>query len=79
VAAREPDAVHVPVFRGERGHPVVLPASLRAPLCAAAPGESPRAVIARAGVRVREHPLDAPGILVDLDTPEELQRWRGTP
>ena len=48
-AAREPMAVHVPVFRGVRGHPVVLPTSLAAPLRAAAPDESAREVMARAG------------------------------
>ncbi len=75
-AAREPGAVHLPLFRGQRGHPVVLPISLAAPLRDARPGESAREVIARAGLLVREHPLDAPGILLDLDTPEELARWQ---
>lgn len=74
-AEREPQAVHAPTFRGERGHPVALPTALAAALREARAGESARDVIARLRVPVREHPASARGILVDLDTPEELRRW----
>lgn len=72
---REPLAAHLPLYRGERGHPVALPASLAAPLLQAAPGESAREVIARC-VPVREHAFESQALPVDLDTPEELARWR---
>ncbi len=75
-AEREPLAVHIPLFRGQRGHPVVLPTSLATLLREAGQDESAREVLARAGVVIREHALEAPGILLDVDTPEELLRWR---
>ena len=74
-ASNEPHSAHVPVFRGERGHPIVLPTSLAPAFAAAQPGESARELIARSGVPVREHSLDAPGILCDLDTPDDFARW----
>ena len=75
-AAREPEAVHVPTFRGVRGHPVALPVSLAAALREAREGEGARDVIARSGLALREHPLDDAGVLVDVDTPEDLRRYR---
>jgi len=78
-AAHEPDMIHLPTWRGERGHPVALPTSLAKALREAQQGEGAREVIARLGLRVREHPLEDPGVLVDVDTPEELRRYRGGP
>lgn len=71
--------IHLPTWRGERGHPVALPTSLAKALREAQQGEGAREVIARLGLRVREHPLEDPGVLVDVDTPEELRRYRGGP
>ena len=72
-AVREPSIVHLPVFHGERGHPVVLPTAA-APLLRASP--SAREAIAQ--LEVREHPVDDPGILLDIDTAEGLSRWTET-
>jgi CTP:molybdopterin cytidylyltransferase MocA len=77
-AEREPQAVHVPTFRGERGHPAALPTALAAALREAAAGEGARDVIARLSVLVREHPVDACSILFDVDTPDDLRRWEAT-
>jgi xanthine dehydrogenase accessory factor len=76
-AAVEPSAVHLPTFGAARGHPSALPTALASELSAARPGEGARDVIARLGVPVREHPVDDPGIALDLDTPEDVARWRG--
>ena len=75
-AEREPGLLHLPAFRGERGHPLVVPASLAAALRGARAGEGARDVFARLGLAVREHPLDDAGVLLDLDTPDELRRWQ---
>jgi molybdenum cofactor cytidylyltransferase len=75
-AEREPGAVHAPTFRGEPGHPVAFPCSLAPQLAAAGPGEGASHVLERLGTSVRAHPVDSPGILRDLDTPEDLAAWR---
>jgi len=75
-AAREPGALHVPLFAGARGHPAIFPTALLAGLRAAREGESAREVIARLAVPVREHAVESASVLLDLDTPEELAAWR---
>ena len=75
-AEREPDAVHVPTWRGRRGHPSAMPTALAAAFEAARQGEGARDVIARLGVAVCEHAVDDASVLIDLDTPEDLARWR---
>ncbi len=75
-ARAEPMAVHVPTWRGRRGHPSVLPTSLAPALGAAGRDEGARDVIARLGLPVREHAVEDASVLVDLDTPEDVARWR---
>jgi molybdenum cofactor cytidylyltransferase len=70
-AAREPLLAHVPAFHGESGHPFVVPASFAEVL-----RESPTARDALQRVQVRVLELPDPGLLLDLDTPEELQRFQ---
>jgi molybdenum cofactor cytidylyltransferase len=70
-ALREPLLAHVPVVGGERGHPFVVPASFLDLL-----RDSPTARDALARAPVREHELPDPGLLLDLDTPEDLLRHR---
>ena len=72
----EPEAIHIPVHRGERGHPAIFPTALASLLERAAPEQSARELIALAGMATREHPVDAPEVLLDLDTPAELAAWR---
>ncbi len=72
----ESGAILLPVYEGRRGHPVLfsravldevleLPASLGA-----------NAVVRRRPERVIEVEVDEPGILVDVDTPEQLESLR---
>lgn len=72
--AQADGAVHVPVHGGRRGHPVCLPTALAGALAGAGPGESAREVIARLSVPVREHDVADAGILLDVDTPDDLRR-----
>jgi CTP:molybdopterin cytidylyltransferase MocA len=72
----EPGAVHVPTYKGERGHPVVVPTALAPSLFEAQEGEAARDVFSRVGILVREHPVDDPGILVKVETPEDLRKMR---
>ena len=75
-AGREPEAVHVLTAAGERGHPAAFPSGLAAALREARAGESAREVIARLGIPVREHEVGDEAVLRDLDTPEDLERFR---
>jgi len=75
-AGAEPGAVHVPTYKGERGHPAVVPTALAPSLFEAQEGEGARDVFSRLGILVREHAVDDPGILVNVDTPEDLKRLR---
>ena len=67
-------AIVSPRYRGKRGHPVALPAFLRDELRAAAPGATLHDVVhAHSDLRV-DVDLDDPGIVRDVDRPEDLTR-----
>jgi molybdenum cofactor cytidylyltransferase len=74
--------VIVPEFRGGRGHPVLLRASLLMSLLAAYPDANLREVIRDSGTRRRIVVVDDPGIHFDLDTASEYEKalawWRET-
>src|SRR5438105_8575258 len=53
-AEAEPGAVHVPTFKGDRGHPMAVPTALAPSLFEAQEGEGARDVFARLGIVVRE-------------------------
>jgi len=62
-AEGEPGAVHVPTYKGERGHPAVVPTALAPSLFEAREGEGAGDVFSRLGILVREHAVEDPGIL----------------
>lgn len=67
----EPERIIIPVHRGRRGHPILLPRPLLAELV----GElTLRDLMARHQPRLRYLEVDDPGVLLDMDTPEEYQR-----
>ncbi len=73
--AREP-AIVSPRYRGKRGHPVVLPASLRDEIRAADPRSTLHDVIhAHTDLRV-DVDVDDPGINHDVDRTQDLPRNR---
>jgi len=78
-----PPDVLVPESGGRCGHPLILRASLRPALLAAAPDTSLRNVLRAAGVRRRVVPVEDPGIHFNLDTDdawaEALAWWRARP
>jgi molybdenum cofactor cytidylyltransferase len=75
-AEAEPGAVHVPTYLGERGHPAVVPTALAPSLFEAQEGEGPSEVFSRLGILVREHAVEDPGILVEIDGPEDPRKRR---
>jgi molybdenum cofactor cytidylyltransferase len=71
---RHPQAVIVPDFEGKTGHPVIFPRHLFAALNEPGLPDGARSVVRRAGVQVVRVPVDDRGVLVDIDTPEDLAR-----
>jgi CTP:molybdopterin cytidylyltransferase MocA len=76
-AEAEPGAVHVPTYKGERGHPAVVPTALAPSLFEAREGEGAREVFSRLGIVVREHEVDDPRIVVDVDAAGDLRKLQG--
>ena len=71
-ATKRKPGVVVPVHGGRRGHPILLFRDLFPRIAALGPDESLREVV-RAAQRL-EVRVDDPGVLFDLDTPEDLRR-----
>ncbi len=77
--AFDPAAQHsiwVPVFRGERGHPVLFAARHFEELAALRGDTGARALLLRHAPCVWGVPVDDPGVLLDVDTPEALAELR---
>lgn len=72
------DAIVAPVCAGRRGHPVLFGAA-HFPALAALTGDTGARALLRGG-RVVEIAVEDPGVLTDIDTPEELAaaQRRGT-
>jgi molybdenum cofactor cytidylyltransferase len=65
-------AVISPRYRGQRGHPIVLPARLRSEIVKADPASTLSAVLEAAEEDRFELDVDDPGILRDVDTMKDL-------
>lgn len=61
-------------YQGRRGHPVLFARELFGELAAAPEDQGARAVVAADPARVAYVDVDDPGVLTDLDTPEDLDR-----
>lgn len=61
-------------YRGRRGHPVLFARSLFGELRAAPEDQGARVVVAADPARVAYVEADDPGVVIDLDTPEDLER-----
>ncbi|MGD9546935.1 MAG: NTP transferase domain-containing protein [Candidatus Krumholzibacteriia bacterium] len=71
-AALRPERAHRPVWQGEPGHPVVIPAALVAALAGACdyhPGPAGAFLGGRCGLVE----VDDPGVARDFDSPEDLE------
>ena len=70
LAAGAPAAA--PVFRGRRGHPVLFSPGLIAGLAGLSGDEGARRVLQALGDRLALVETDSPGVLTDIDRPEDL-------
>ena len=69
-----PCAGVLPVYRGRRGHPVVIGRALFPEILALSPTEGANTVTRRHGEGTREVEVDDPGIRIDVDDPGSY--WR---
>jgi molybdenum cofactor cytidylyltransferase len=71
-----PGNIVVPVYEGRRGHPVVFSGSVLEEILALGPDTGANTVVRRDPGRVVEVPVEAPGILRDVDTAEQFEALR---
>lgn len=64
-------------YHGKRGHPVLFSSQVYGELLAAPLDQGAKVVVRKDPSRVREVPLDDPGILADIDTPADYRRYVG--
>jgi molybdopterin converting factor small subunit len=66
----------VPLAAGRRGHPVILPWDLARSISGLPEGKGINTLLANSPERLVEMELSLPDLADDLDTPEDLRRWR---
>ena len=74
IARLAPNRIVLPTFEGRRGHPVLFASQVLEEIVALPEGQGANIVVRRNPDRIIEVPVDAPGILVDIDTPEQFQK-----
>jgi CTP:molybdopterin cytidylyltransferase MocA len=77
--AQGPEPLVRATCQGRHGHPVIFGRSLFAELQAADPSMGARAVLRRDPARVREVDVDDPGVLRDVDVPDDYHRLLAEP
>ncbi len=73
----EPVPIIIAVHRGKRGHPVLFSHQVYGELLAAPLEQGAKVVVRKDPVRVRHVSLGDPGIVADIDTPQEYRHWTG--
>lgn len=63
----------LPTFEGKRGHPVLFSADVLEEILDLRPTQGANIVVRKDPSRVVELPVNTPGILVDVDTPEQYE------
>src|SRR5438309_6618667 len=71
-----PNRIVLPTFEGRRGHPVLFSSEVLEEVLALRSGEGANIVVRRNRDRIVEVPVNAPGILADIDTPEQFEQLR---
>jgi len=71
-----PNRIVLPTFEGRRGHPVLFSSDVLEEILALPSTEGANIVVRRDPERIIEVPVSAPGILVDVDTPEQFEKLR---
>jgi molybdenum cofactor cytidylyltransferase len=74
VLAAAPGRIVIPTHGGRGGHPLAIPAGRFAELLALDPSLGLRALVQARPDEVVRLPVDDPGVLVDVDTPDDLDK-----
>ena len=69
-----PNRIILPTFEGRRGHPVLFSSEVLEEILVLPPSEGANIVVRKDPARIVEVPVNTPGILVDIDTPEDLEK-----
>ncbi len=72
-----PLSILIASYQGKRGHPVLFSSQVYGEIFAAPLDQGARVVVRKDPTRVREIALNDPGILADIDTPEDYVRYVG--
>lgn len=75
LAPRFPDSNLVPTFHGRRGHPIVLCQPSLETIVASAPDSNLRDILQDGRAARLEVAVDDPGILVNLNTPDDYESF----
>ena len=67
-------AIVAPAYQGKRGHPVGFSAKFRSELEQLAGDEGARSILKRHAYQIKLLECNDPGILADIDTPEDLRQ-----
>ncbi len=68
-------AIALPLHRGRRGHPVAFACRYRSRLIRLSGDQGGRQLLTRYGQWIRTAAVDDPGILADIDSPSDLERY----
>jgi molybdenum cofactor cytidylyltransferase len=71
--------IALPLYAGRRGHPVLFSARLAAELMEAPPTQGARAVVHAHAADLAEIPVEDPGVVTDIDTPDAYESAFGRP
>jgi molybdenum cofactor cytidylyltransferase len=74
--AAGPQGLVAPVYRGARGNPVIIDRRYFSELLQLSPGDAPRTLLQRHPEDVRLVEVNSEAILIDLDRPDDYERWR---
>jgi molybdenum cofactor cytidylyltransferase len=72
IAESDPRRIVLPVYEGRRGHPVLFGAEVLAEILALPYSRGANDVVHSKPDRVVEVPVHEPGVLVDIDTPDQF-------
>jgi len=73
-----PLPILIAAYQGRRGHPVLFSSQVYGEILAAPLDQGAKVVVRKDPARVHEVQLDDPGILADIDTPEDYQHYVGS-
>ena len=76
IANFAPNRIVLPVFESKRGHPVLFASEVLQEILDLPPSQGANIVVRKNPARIIEVSVNAPGILVDIDTPSDFERFR---